>query len=167
MKSHLQVKVVSMSAEMTYIRKQELRWKNRARIARQRHKESSLAYAENNFWSQRFHREDLKIEARISHLAYGCMKGVPYSAMENICYGVYKGHGSTEPAWSRIEAMVERFSKDEPSPQHYMQRYAEWLVDAKKWYDGNIDRILKLAETRSERIKPKKPYVAPTSQVAV
>jgi len=61
MRSHLKVKVFTLAAEMTYIRRQELKWKERAKYARARQKTllaivenqkavSSQAYAENNFW---------------------------------------------------------------------------------------------------------------------
>ena len=168
MKSHLKVKIFSLSAEMTYIRKQELKWKYRARLARlkQQHlsdpiqkekAESQLSYAERNFWSQRWHRDDLKLDARIAHLAYGFMRGVPYSAMENICYGPIKGMGGSEPNWKAIEGTVSRFSTDEDKPQDIMQRFAEWLADAKAWYEKNPERIKELA--KRPPLPPKPPYV--------
>jgi hypothetical protein len=154
MKSHLKVKVFSLSAEMTYIRRQEEKWKTRARIARQRQKPLSQGYAEANFWSHRGHRHGLKFEARNTHLAFGCIKGIPYSKMEPLCYGVFKGYGSTEPDWKAIEAMVERFTKDETNPQNFMQAFAEWLADAQKWYEGNKLRIPAAHEARvAERIR--------------
>jgi hypothetical protein len=61
--------------------------------------------------------------------------------MEPLCYGVFKGYGTTEPDWKAIEEMVARFAKDETNPQDYMQRYAEWLAEALKWYEGNKLRI--------------------------
>src|SRR6266849_3603660 len=134
MKSHLKVKVFTLAAEMTYIRRQEEKWKNKARYARQKqsvdiraihHSDRSQAYAERAFWSHRWHREGLKTDARTSHLAYGCMRGVPYAQMETMCYGPLKGYGGSEPDWKSIESMVERFSKDETSPQDFMQAYAQ------------------------------------------
>jgi hypothetical protein len=158
MKSHLKVKVVSMSMEMTYIRRQEGKWKSRARYARQKQKHDSILYAERNFWSHHWHRHELKTEARSAHLAYGYMKGRSYSQMENVCYGPLKGYGSSEPNWEAIEAMVERFTMDETHPQTWMQVFAEWLDEAKKWYEGNPDRIkemkVRLAEAR--RLAPPK-----------
>lgn len=152
MRSHLKVKVFALSAEMTFIRKQEEKWKLRAKYARQKQNEQSAAYAEKNFWSQRSHRDDLKREARVAHLAYGYMRGVPYAKMENICYGPLKGFGGYEPWWSKIEAMVERFSKDETNPQDMMQKFAEWMAEAKIWYDGNKGRIKQLwADKEIER----------------
>ena len=141
MKSYLKVKVVSLAAEMTYIRRQELKWKNKARYARQKQKQDAVKYAEQNFWTLNSHRYDLKYQARNAHLAYGALKGVRYAEMEPICYGVFKGYGSIEPAWGKIEDMVARFSKDEPNPQEAMQRFAEWLSYAKAWYEGNKERI--------------------------
>ncbi len=162
MKSHLKVKVFSLAAEMTYIRKQEEKWKERARAARAKGRDS--AYHEANFWSQRYHRQNLKSEARATHLAYGFLRGNPYSAMEPICYGGLKGYGSSEPAWSTIEGMVERFTKDEPNPQGTMQKFAEWLSDAKLWFEGNPERIEKLNQERPARVAAlkaqKKPYKA-------
>lgn len=152
MKSHLKVKVFALAAEMTYIRRQEEKWKTRAKYNRQRQKVlsdptkikkavSSLSYAERAFWSHRDHRDSLKTDARSSHLAYGCLRGVPYSRMEGMCYGPLKGYGSSEPDWKHIESMVEKFSKDEDSPQLFMQSFSEWLEAAKVWYEANPERI--------------------------
>ncbi len=156
MKSHLKVKVHSMSAEMTYIRRQEIKWKNKARYARIRQKEhasektlASIKYAEDNFWSHRWYREDMKTEARTAHLAHGCIKGIPYSQMEQLCYGVFKGYGTTEPDWGKIEAMILRFTVDEPSPQDYIQRFGQWVADAKIWYEGNKKRLPAATEERT------------------
>ncbi len=149
MKSHLKVKVCSLSAEMTIIRKQEQKWKDRARRAREKLK--GVEYAEANFWSLRYHRAGLKFEARATHLAYGFMRCIPYSAMERICYGPLKGFGSTEPNWAKIEEMVDRFSKDEPDPQGTKQRFAEWLADAKLWYEDNPKRIKEMNAAKTPK----------------
>jgi hypothetical protein len=146
MKSHLKVKVMSMSSEMTFIRRQERKWKKRAWLARKkidhlREHASRITYAENNFWSLRGHRDELKVLARHAHLAYGCMKGVPYSAMEYICYGPIKGMGGYQPNWEDVMTTVERFSKDEPNKAEIMQRAAQWLSEAQLWYEGNPERI--------------------------
>lgn len=159
MLSHLKVKVHSLAAEMTYIRRQEEKWKNRARNARKWQQtlllETTKAkalekqqYAEANFWSQHWHRYELKDHARITHLAYGAMRGVPYSRMEVICYGPLKGFGGSEPQWTKIGSVVERFAKDEPNQQEIMQRFSEWLADAQKWYEGNPERIIAMNNAR-------------------
>ena len=160
MRSHLKVKVHTLSAEMTYIRRQEEKWKTKARLARQRYKAPSggndrerdrIQYGMDNFWSLHWHRLGLKAEARNTHLAYGFMKGRPYSKMEVICYGPLKGYNTDEPAWKVIADMVERFSKDEPHPQATMQRFSEWLADAKVWYEGNPDRIMQMIDEKKTR----------------
>lgn len=151
MKSHLKVKVFALSAEMTYIRRQEAKWKNRARYARLKGK--SDAYQHQALCSHQAHRYELKTEARNSHLAYGYLKGRPYQQMEQICYGQLKGFGSSEPDWKAIESMVERFTKDETTPQDVMQKFAEWLADAKAWYEGNKDRIKVANEQRQMQAK--------------
>jgi hypothetical protein len=151
MKSHLKVKVFALSAEMTYIRRQEAKWKNRARYARS--KGRSDAYQHQALCSHQAHRYELKTEARNSHLAYGYLKGRPYQQMERICYGPLKGFGSSEPDWKAIESMVERFTKDETTPQDVMQKFAEWLADARTWYEGNKDRIKAANEQRQMQAK--------------
>lgn len=168
MKSHLQVKVYSMSAEMSYIRRKEEQWKNRARYARQKQKQQSIDYAEKAFWSLRCHRMVMKSEARNTHLAYGFMKGRSYEQMEHICYGQLKGYGSSEPDWKAIETMIQRFSKDEPYPQNWMQQFTQWLEAAKVWYEGNKQRIEAFNKGRPERLAAlkalKKPYEPPKTQ---
>jgi len=146
MKSHLKVKLFSLTHEMTYIRRQEEKWKNKARAARKKQKEhvgyqDKINYHMDNFWSQHWHRQELKYHARHTLLAHGCMKGTPYQKMEVICYGPLKGYGSMEPMWDEVSAMVERFSKGEPNQQEINQRAAEWIADAKAWYEGNEARI--------------------------
>lgn len=160
MKSHLKVKVVSMSAEMTYIRRQEEKWKVKAKLAKAKaeflNQELDKAtkyvdkagYAAVNFWTLRYHRKELKREIRSSHLAYGCMKGTPYSAMEQICYGPLKGYNTEEPNWTSIIETVERFSKDEPNKTEIMQRASQWMSDAQTWYEGNSARIAKIRDQR-------------------
>lgn len=152
MQSHLKVKVVSLAMEMSYIRRQEEKWKTRARKARQNNRHQFVEFAESNFWSQRHHRTFLKGQARSAHLAYGFMRKQSYQNMEQICYGVLKGHGSSEPNWAGIEATVERFSRDERDPQGTMQRFAEWLADAKVWYEANPARIKQLNAERPARV---------------
>lgn len=141
MKSHLKVKVFSLSAEMTFIHRQELKWKEKARAARQRQKEQAVKYCEDNFWSHRWHRQDLKTEARTAHLAYGAMRNVPYWKMEYISLSALRGYNREAPNWEAIVSTIERFSKDEPNRADIMQRFSEWLADAKTWYDGNEKRI--------------------------
>jgi hypothetical protein len=181
MLSHLKVKVFSLSAEMTYIRRQEEKWKTKARLARlkrdatitkdgwnddQVNAGNKLQYAYDNFWPHRTHRYSLKVEARHAHLAYGCIKGILYSRMETICYGPLKGYGSTEPKWGTIQDMVERFAKDEPNKREIMQRAEEWVAEAITWYEGNPSRIeaattVKLAYRESDAYKAKrKMYLA-------
>ena len=139
MRSHLKVKVVSLSSEMTYIRRQEEKWKERARIARK--KVNNATYAEMNFWTLREHRTELKVHARTAHLAYGFMKGVAYREMEAYCHGWRPGCRTSEPDWTRIAETVERFARGEhDSTQAIMQRFAEWLEAAKEWFAGNGER---------------------------
>lgn len=156
MKSHLKVKVYTLAQEMSFIHRQEIKWKARAKAARQRQKQqadektaASILYHESNFWSLRGHRRDLKIEARISHLAYGFLKGHSYAKMEAVAYG--KERGRVPPDWHAIEEMVARFTKDESSdPRDVMQRFSEWRAAAEAWYEGNSSRIKALRAVRAD-----------------
>lgn len=158
MQSHLKVKVYTLAAEMSFIHRQEIKWKARAKAARQRQKQhaeektaNSILYAEKNFWSHRLHRLDLKSDARTNHLAYGFLKGRTYQEMEYISYGGIKGYNKEEPDWARIEEMVQRFTKDETDPGGIMQRFGEWRSAATAWFEGNPDRI-KVAKAEREAI---------------
>jgi hypothetical protein len=141
MKCHLQVKVATLAAEMSYIHRKEIKWKERARHARLKADRDKTLYAEEAFWSMRYHRKDLKSEARWSHLAYGFMRGRSYPEMEFISYGGIKGYNREVPNWERIEEIVVKFSKDEPDPGGIMQKFGEWLAAAKVWFDANPQRI--------------------------
>jgi hypothetical protein len=151
MRSHLKVKVRSFMAEMHGIHRDEIKWKAKAKAARQREKQQAdtktagaIQYCENNFWSLRWHRAGMKSEARWSHLAYGFFRGRAYQQMENICYGEvegYKGYNREAPNWGRIEEIITKFSKDEPNMQDIMQRFGAWRAAAVTWYEGNEQRI--------------------------
>lgn len=134
MKSHLQIKYNSLSAEMRIIHRKEIKWKKRARAARQKGRDTS--YQETNFWSLRGHREKLKVEARITHLAQGFLRfNNSYFDMERLTY--------TAPDWDAIQSMVERFSKDEPAKptdnESVMQRFATWRAAAEAYCEQSMD----------------------------
>jgi len=118
MLSHLQVKVWNLAQEAHYIRSKEKKWKDRARAARAKAKDPK--FSEDNFWSMRNHRMELRVESRCSQLAYGFLRGRKYHQMEDVAYSA--------PDWSRIENIAKRFSQDDP--RLVIQSFAEWKDEA-------------------------------------
>lgn len=137
MESYLKVKCMSLANEAVIIRNQERKWKERARLARE--KQKNPQYAESNFFGLRHHRvNDVRREARSAHLAYGFLKGNSYLEMENFSY--------TEPDWERIERLVEKYG--EGDARAIKQQFAEWKDAATK---GRRAYITQHAQPRSVR----------------
>ena len=80
----------------------------------------------------RGHRQGtVREEARVTHLAYGFMKGIPYKVMEQKCHEY--------PDWVSVRSMVSRFGG----------KMSENQLDA--WISGKPDRepAPKLVEARA------------------
>ena len=136
MLSHLQVKVWNLAQEAHYIRSKEKKWKDRARAARAKAKDPK--FSEDNFWSMRNHRMELRVESRCSQLAYGFLRGKAYADMEFLAY--------SSPDWSRIENIVNRFSQDDS--RLVTQSFAEWKDTAAEWQKNHS--IAVLAQKKAE-----------------
>ena len=81
---HLKIKVKSLAEE--------------ARIIR--HEEHQTAGMER--WNLQHHRKGhLRWYTRCNQLAYGCLKGIPYSQLEQKC--------SEPPSWGEIKKLIVRF----------------------------------------------------------
>lgn len=82
---YLKVKIKSLAAEATIIRHQELKWKQKARSARER--QMASRYVDDHmdtFWGLRHHRKAIVgVEARASFIAYAYMRGQVYQNVEN------------------------------------------------------------------------------------
>ena len=121
---HLKIKIKTLQAEARIIRHEEQ--KLRARTDEEKaFRRAAALYAkgklkkmpvlkgkpqkeETRNWKLRErldvrdHRQGVvRQEARISHLAYGFMKGIPYKVMEQKC--------REEPDWEAVRAVVKRF----------------------------------------------------------
>ena len=85
------------------------------RLARKRAaKGKSRANLDRNHAALRQHHiQVVRVEARLSQLAYGFLRGLDYTAME--------GNIFTVPSWDRVENIVRRFTDE------------DWRVVGQKW----------------------------------
>lgn len=146
---YLKVKIKSLAAEARVIRTEENKALSRARAFkgkyRKRHdveshkpekpawvlrfekygeaKETSETEYEK-FWGLKRHRINVvRKEARDSHIAYGFLRGREYQNIEQSRY--------IDPDWKNIERIVLRFNSGDIEEQVILQRFAEWLENAK------------------------------------
>jgi len=67
------------------------------------------------------HRKDVvQPEARATYLAFGFLRGMPYSSIEQKRY--------TDPDWAKIETMVNRYGEGDSRDR--LQRFASWKDSA-------------------------------------
>ena len=85
------------------------------RLARKRAKKGkSRANLDRNHAALRQHHiQVVRVEARLSQLAYGFLRGRDYSTMEGAVF--------TVPSWDRVESIVRRFTDE------------DWRVVGQKW----------------------------------
>lgn len=87
----LKVKICSLAAEASIIRREERRWKPRWR-----------SHQDQMFFRLKGHRTcDVRSEQRSALLAYGFLRGTPYLVIESKCY--------EEPNWGRVAKIVRKF----------------------------------------------------------
>jgi len=105
---YLKVKVTSLAAEARIIRKLE----RHEKAKRKPGSPPSAAF----FGLQSHRRFDVRNEARSACLAYGFLRGVPYSAMEAKAY--------QPPNWKRVEQLVGKYA--EGDQREVMQHFSQW-----------------------------------------
>jgi hypothetical protein len=111
----LKIKICSLAAEATIIRKHERRAKPRW----QRN-------GDDTFFRLKSHRTiDVRNEQRAALLAYGYLRGRPYRAIEANC---------TEwPNWTRVAELVRKYGPELLSKERALQAVQDWRdVDAVK-----------------------------------
>ena len=98
----LKVKIKSLAAEASIIRREENKAKKTIRWARSneaRTQEYAAVQLRDSLAEhRRFH---LRPEQRCSNLAYGYLRGVPYKRIEQKCH--------QPPDWARVMNIAERF----------------------------------------------------------
>lgn len=137
---YLKIKIKSLAAEATMIRREERRQNpgHRARVRARRILEGKTRSSNpaddgasrsraarilkrkpnmDAFWGLRHHRQyDVRGESRSAHVAYGFLRGLPYSRIE--------GTAKTSPNWSRVEDLIKKYGTGDIRDR--MQRFAEW-----------------------------------------
>lgn len=86
----------------------------------------------------RHRRNEVRTESRLTHLARGFIKGLPYQAMEAI---VHDGRQLKPKHWERIEAMVLRYgpyTEGRYDPRGVKQRFEEWKQAADSWLNPSF-----------------------------
>jgi hypothetical protein len=159
---HLKVKVTTLAAEAQAIRRAEVKKKHIMDFEAQRQSfrhdknkpkpeprnwpepkdnaQDIYDEAEAKFWGlHRYRTNKLRKEARISHLAYAFLRGVPYHIVENQTHDVLDTfidlhEGTDIEKERRIFDAVRRTAKkfNEMEDQVFAQKWAEWIDDAKE-----------------------------------
>lgn len=99
MRAYLRVKVKSLAAEATIIRREERRAKGDLRAGLHNHRVVIV-----------------RREARASQLALAFLRGVPITVLE--------GNSKTKPQWDVVERLVRTYG--EGDMRDWMQRYSAW-----------------------------------------
>lgn len=161
----LKIKIKSLAAESTFIRHEERKLKGIMHFEAQRQsfrhekdkprpeprkypapKENSQEIYDEatiKFFNLQRHRVNaVRLEARLSHLAYAFLRGQPYSLVEQSTHDVIDTFEDqfqktdTEfkerRIFDKVKAMAKRFSADAGiKDQIFQQKWAEWIDDAK------------------------------------
>lgn len=102
---YLKVKLKSLAAESKIIRKEENKRSGTLRLGLQEHR-----------------RGIVREEARHTHIAYGFLKGMPYTKIEQ--------KPKSEPNWDRVAKMILKYGPytqwGEPSPQQFAEEFTRW-----------------------------------------
>lgn len=103
---HLKVKVMSLAAEARIIRQQAKKAKGMVK------------------WRLNEHRTDVvRVHARHNGLAYGILRGVPYSAMEKKC--------DKKPDFDKVAAIARRFGSTGNTVSEWVKQATVYLEPAK------------------------------------
>jgi hypothetical protein len=122
---HLKIKIQSLAAEARLIRAEEKKQKRRRRWCAQ-HAPETWPRANAEFWSLRHHRQGVVgCEARVSLLAYGFLRGVPYGQMETSVDPL------NHPDLDRVQLLAARFG----GSAFDKGAWEAWRATAQAWLD--------------------------------
>ena len=118
MQQYLKVKIKTLAAEARIIRHEE----RRVKLWKREPGEAPHAL----FFGLKSHRTDeVRREARCSHLAYGYLRGTKYREMEATCHPDRKG-----PDWENIAGIVKRFGELGHNQDKFVEdNLKEWKED--------------------------------------
>jgi hypothetical protein len=105
MKLFLKIKLKSLAAEARIIRKEEIKLRNRARQRRAKGKPVDVAATLDALHEHRIMA--VRRESRLTHLAYGFLRGRSYTAMER------KATTLKPSDWTRVKAMIQKYGGTE------------------------------------------------------
>lgn len=124
----LKIKLKSLAAESKIIRKDELKYLFRAGDLKWFHAQYPEQYPSYPTFRDEFlataadlshhRRQDVRLAARHSYLAYGFLRGLPYYKIENKRY--------TEPDWKKVADIVFRFGGGSISAADVYQNVCDW-----------------------------------------
>ena len=104
---HLKVKVMSLAAEARIIRQQARKAKGMVK------------------WRLNEHRTDVvRVHARHNGLAYGILRGTPYSAIEKKC--------DKKPDFEKVATIAKRFGSDEKMVSAWVEKAEAYLEPPKE-----------------------------------
>lgn len=159
MQIHLKVKALSLAEESRIIRAQEQRLARRIRKAAARGKPLSAASVDRiqvQRHSLRQHRkEDVRREARATHLARGFLKGRLYRQIE---YSVRPDKDIYFAPWGRVADLVAKYG--DVDKRVAAQRIAEWIdtplpPEMAEWREGQRKEAALSRQLRREEAAAK------------
>jgi hypothetical protein len=121
MKTYLKIKISSLAAEASIIKREEAKWK-KAPFANS-DTESNEKLHHPIFYGLKLHRlHEVRPECRHAHIAYGYLRGRAYKQIENKCY--------EEPQWARVAELVRKYSGGKYITAEHRKTLAD---DLKAW----------------------------------
>lgn len=126
--TYLKMKLMSLAAEATIIRKESNKYLYYARRYERKHPGLIATRSRDTRLGLDLHRKNVvRKESRCSNIAYAFLRGRSYSQVEAKCY--------TKPDWEKVEKLIERFSGKDP--REMKQKFSEW----KEPKDGSVQGL--------------------------
>lgn len=116
MQSYLKIKIKSLATEAQIIRFEERKVKTQRAWVRQHQKDETALEAEFNGLREH-RRNEVRGEARLSQIAYGFLRRIPYARVEHV--------GSKSFDKKRVCAMLVKYGRLHPKEAE--ERLAEWI----------------------------------------
>jgi hypothetical protein len=105
MKVYLKIKIMSLAAEATIIRKEERKWLGPSDARQGLHQHRII---------------DVRRECRIANLAYGFLRGRSYRALEAKCY--------EQPNWQRVAELIRKYGQPELPVDAIRKALKDWIA---------------------------------------
>jgi hypothetical protein len=116
-RTHLKIKIKSLAAEARIIRDEVTKIKKSSKRCKDEDTERTLRWRAESLTDHR--KGVVREEARHSLLAYGLIRNIPYSVMEEKC--------REKPNLKKVEEMARRFGANSDMIGVWMEAAKEWL----------------------------------------